>query len=218
MYFCLRVDLDYVPWDTPDAKDFGHGEPAVFLRMLELAKANGLKFHFFASNRNLQALPAIADTVLNEGHDLDWLCKHADQAEVRFAKALTLLESLGTKPLGLAYRGSWPENCAFAGVETLTFISAGPGLAPPGLKLFPVETKNTRDTIRSGSTIKSWADNAKIQVREAASRRRGVTLVVRPQVMGRYDPKLGYLREIVNLSEAVGMEVKTLRDVSANEL
>ena len=31
MYFCLRIDLDYVPWDTPDATEFGHGEPAVFL-------------------------------------------------------------------------------------------------------------------------------------------------------------------------------------------
>ena len=28
MFLTLRIDLDYVPWDTPDAAEFGHGEPA----------------------------------------------------------------------------------------------------------------------------------------------------------------------------------------------
>jgi hypothetical protein len=212
MYFCLRVDLDYVPWDTPDAKDFGHGEPAAFLRMLELAKSNGLKFHFFASNRNIQALPAVADAVLSEGHDLDWLCKHADQADERFPKAQELFESLGATMRGFAYRGAWPENATFKGAETLKFVSALPGGVPPGLKLFPVETRSARDSLRAGNTIKSWSDTVKLQVRDGASRRRGVTVVVRPQVFGRHDPRLHYLKEVLDLARAVGLEIKTLRD------
>jgi hypothetical protein len=213
MFFCLRVDLDYVPWDTPDAKDFGHGEPAAFLRMLDLARSQGLKFHFFASNRNLLALPAIADAVLSEGHDLDWLCKHADQADERFPKALDLFESLGAKMMGFSYRSPWPENATFEGAETLRFLSAPVGGCPPGLRLFPVETRSARDSVRSGGTIKSWTDTVKLQVREAASRRRGVTVVVRPQVFGRHDPRLHFLREVLDMARAVGLEVKTLREV-----
>ena len=35
MFLTLRIDLDYVPWDSPDAHEFGHGEPAAFLNMKE---------------------------------------------------------------------------------------------------------------------------------------------------------------------------------------
>jgi hypothetical protein len=218
MYFCLRVDLDYVPWDSPDAKEFGHGEPAAFLRMLELAKSEGLKFHFFASNRNLLALPSIADAVLNEGHHLDWLCKHADQAQVRFAKALALFEPLGSSIAGFAYRSAWPADQPFPEAAQLSFLSALTGSVPPAnLHLFPVDTKNARDSIRGGSTIKSWFDSVKIQVRENASRRRGVTVVVRPQVFAKHDPHLYYLKELLTLAEAVGLEIRTLRQQLAYE-
>ncbi len=100
MYFCLRIDLDYVPWDTPDAKDFGHGEPAMLLRILEMARHTGLKFHFFASNRVLRAFPANADAVLNDGHDLDWFCKHPEApGNARFqGKRLTNSLHWGTSP------------------------------------------------------------------------------------------------------------------------
>jgi hypothetical protein len=124
-----------------------------------------------------------------------------------------LFESLGSNPLGFAYKTAWPEGATFEGAESLKFISSPPGGSPPGLKHFTVETKSGRDSIRAGSTIKSWMDSAKLQIREAASRRRGVTLVVRPQVFGRYDPKLNYLREIIELAEPVGLEIRTLRDV-----
>ena len=55
MFLCLRVDLDYVPWDSPDATEFGHGEPAVLLKLLELGRFTGYKFHFFASNLECRA-------------------------------------------------------------------------------------------------------------------------------------------------------------------
>ncbi|HWD39584.1 MAG TPA: hypothetical protein VG944_12095 [Fimbriimonas sp.] len=215
MFFCLRVDLDYVPWDTPDAKEFGHGEPAVLLRMLELARSTGYKFHFFISNRTMQALPSEAEAILNEGHDLDWLCKHPEEAAARFEKAAKLFGKIGHQPIGFAYKGSWPHSESFGWTDGLSFFSAMPGPAPEGLRFFPVETKSAREAIRAGTSVKSWADTAKSQIREAASRHRGVTLVIRPQVMGRYDAKLGFLHEILDLAQAVGATPKSLRDVLA---
>jgi hypothetical protein len=217
MFLCLRVDLDYVPWDSPDAKEFGHAEPAVLIRLLDLVRAHGQKLHFFASNRCLSALPAEADAVLNEGHDLDWLCKHPENATPRYARALPLFEAVGHKPMGLAVKAAWPEGASFEGIEALSFLSAASGISPPGLRLFPVEGKSAREALRSGSTVKGWSDTAKMQIREAASRQKGVTIVVRPQVLGKFDPKLLYIREILTLAEAVGAPLKTLRDVMKEE-
>src|ERR1044071_3019622 len=109
MFFCLRVDLDYVPWDTPDATEFGHGEAAAFLRLLDLARSSGYRFHFFASERVLRAFPSEAEAVLNEGHDLDWFCKHPESPE-RKDEAIKLLAEIGHKPVGLAIKGSWPAD------------------------------------------------------------------------------------------------------------
>ncbi len=213
MFFCLRVDLDYVPWDTPDAREFGHSEPAVLMRMLDLARATGHKFHFFASNRNLQALPSMGEAVMNEGHDLDWLCKHPEQASTRFPKAEELFKTLGHAPIGFACKGSWLAGATFDGLQDMRFMSALPGPAPDGIAFFPVETKSSRDAVRSGTTVKTWADTAKLQIRESTSRQKGVTLVVRPQVLGRYDPKLVFLQEILDLAQAVGAPPRTLREV-----
>src|SRR5580704_15703809 len=127
MYFCLRIDLDYVPWDTPDAKEFGHGEPAMLLRILELARHTGLKFHFFASNRVLRAFPANADAVLNDGHDLDWFCKHPEAPGARFQDAKAEFTSLGHEPAGFALRAAWPVTVkTFAGIEQMKFVSGPP--------------------------------------------------------------------------------------------
>jgi hypothetical protein len=210
---CVRVDLDYVPWDTPDAKEFGHSEPAVLLRMLDLAKTNGYKFHFFASERSIQALPAEADAVLNDGHDLDWLCKRPDEADKRFARALDLFKQVNHIPIGLACKGAWPEETAFDGAAQLQFLSAQPGPIPGNLRLFPVETRSAREAFRNGSSVKSWADHAKLAIRDSVSRGRSVTLVVRPQVLGRFDPKLIFLDEILVLAQAVGAQVRTLREL-----
>jgi hypothetical protein len=209
----LRVDLDYVPWDSPDARDFGHGEPAVFLRMMDFARSGGFKFHFFASNRLLQAFPSIASTALEEGHALDWFCKRPDEAAVRWERALPLFEALGSVPMGFSCKGAWVAGTCFAGLETMKFLSAHAGPKPEGLELFPVETKSAREAMRSGMSVKTWSDAAKVQIRESTSRQKGVTLVLRPQVLGRYDPKLIFLREILDLAVAVGAAPMTLRSV-----
>src|SRR5579885_2376669 len=104
MFFCLRIDLDYVPWDTPDAAEFGHGEPAEVLRILDLGRSTGYRFQFFISNRTLRAFPAVAEAVLNDGHDLDWYCKHLEDEDARWPQAAELFESVGHAAKGLAIR------------------------------------------------------------------------------------------------------------------
>lgn len=214
MYFCLRVDLDYVPWDTPDASEFGHGEPAALLRILDLARHTGYKLHFFISNRVLRAFPTNAEAVLNDGHDVDWLCKHPEAAETRFREARDLFSTIGHVPLGMAIRGSWPlEHPTFQGIETLRFLSAAPGISPAKLKLFPVESRPAREATRSGMSARAWTDVTKTQLRDAASRNFGLTLVVRPQVLARFDPRLAHLRELLDFATALDLQVRTLRDL-----
>ncbi len=214
MFFCLRVDLDYVPWDTPDATEFGHGEPAAFLRLLDLARHSGYRFHFFVSSRVLRAFPATAEAVLNDGHDLDWLCKHPTQAGTRFAEVKELFSGIGHQPHGFCVKGTWPaEVQTFEGVESLKFLSARPGSAPKGVKLFPVEARSVREATRAGLTARTWSDSVKVHLRESASRNHDVTLTVRPQVLAKADPRLTQVQEILDLADAVGLQVKTLRDV-----
>ena len=213
MFFCLRIDMDYVPWDTPDAKEFGHGEPAMLLRILELARSTGFKFHFFVSNRVLRAFPSNADAVLNDGHHLDWFCKHPE-SQTRFPQALAEFATLGHEPIGFALRGPWPIDLKpFEGMEKLRFLSAPPGPAPDGVRLFPVEGRAVREAARTGVSTRTWTDATKSQIRDAASRNIGLTLPIRPQVLARADPKLSHLKELLDLSLAIGMPVKTLRDV-----
>ena len=213
MYLCIRVDLDYVPWDTPDAVEYGHGEPAMLLRTLELAKTMGLKLHFFASNRVLRAFPATAEVVLGEGHDLDWLCKHPENAAERFAEATRLFAEQKNEIHGLALKAGWPEDSpGFPGLENIRFIS-GTGSSVPGIPFFPVEFKSIRQASKTGLTARAWTDSMKKNIRDCATRDRGMTLSVRPQVMAKYDPKLIHLKEIAVMAKAVEIPVVTLRQL-----
>jgi hypothetical protein len=214
MFFCLRIDLDYVPWDTPDAAEFGHGEPAAFLRLLDLARGSGYRFHFFASERVLRAFPATAEAVLNEGHDLDWFCKHPESPE-RKDEAVKLMLDIGHRPLGLALKSSWPSDGAPVLLEGMKFISAGPGPVPAHVKHFPVETRALREAYRAGTSLRTWADSVKAQLRDLASRNCSLTVVVRPQVLAKYDQRLILVKEVLDLADAVGLEIKTLRQVCA---
>jgi hypothetical protein len=218
MYLCLRIDLDYVPWDTPDAAEFGHFEPATLVRLLELARRTGYKLHFFASERALRAFPANGEAVLNDGHDLDWLCKRPEQGSSRFEEAAREFAALGHRAEGLAIRSPWPSEAQGEYLADLRFASGPPGPTPPGLRAFSVETKPFREAVRAGIGVRAWTDAVKAQLRETASRRAGITVVVRPQTLGKYDPKLSHLREILDLARAVDLPVRTLRDLVADAL
>lgn len=209
MHLTLRIDLDYVPWDSPDAAEFGHGEPAMFLRILDLARATGGRYQFFVSNRVLRAFPATAEAVLNEGHDLDWFSKHPEEQEGRYQEALELFEAIGHKPIGLCIRGVWPTDAIFP--DELKFLSAAPGVTPISAKLFPVDTKSDRDAMRLGITARSWTDGIKAQLRDAASRNRSLTVSVRPQVLAKFDSKLSHVKEILDMAKAVELPLRTHR-------
>jgi hypothetical protein len=210
MFFCLRIDLDYVPWDSPDAVEFGHGEPAAFLRLLDLARGRGYRFHFFASERVLRVFPATAEAVLNEGHDLDWFCKHPEDL-ARREEAFRLFGEIGNKPIGVAIKGNWPKDGLPEILEGLQFISSGPGAVPSGIRHFPVESRAAREAYRAGTSLRSWTDLIKIQLRDLASRNLDLTVIVRPQVLAKYDAHLSYLKEMLDLADAVGLEIRTLR-------
>lgn len=212
MFFCLRIDLDYVPWDTPDAGEFGHGEPAMLLRLLDFARLTGYKFHFFVSERVLRAFPAAAEAVLNDGHDLDWLCKHPEDAADRYQEIKLLFATHGHTALGMAIKGAWPDGATFEGIEELKFLSGSPGFQPSGLKLFAVESRGTREAVRSGLTARAWTDATKSYIRQQASRNLEVTVAVRPQVLSKLDPKLVFTREILEIARAVEMPIRTLRE------
>jgi hypothetical protein len=213
VYLAIRIDLDYVPWDSPDAAEFGHGEPAMLLKLLDLARTTGFKYHFFVSNRVLRAFPSNAEAVLNDGHDLDWFCKHPENAAQRAEDNWSLFADLGHTAWGFCIRGAWSESYPTDWTKRFRFLSANLGPAPEGLRLFPVETKSDRDALRTNVHARSWADGLKLQIRDAASRNRGVTLCIRPQVLVKYDPRLQHIRELLDLSQAVGLPNRTFREM-----
>ena len=202
-FLCLRVDLDYVPWDTPDARQFGHGEPAMLLRLLETARRTGTRLHFFASERALRAFPTEADAVLNDGHDLDVLAKHPDQP-ARWDEARRLLARAGHAARGGAIRGPWPDG--LAAPEGIDFFSGPPDAAPPG-RLFPTVGRSLHEAVRHGGSLRSWLDEVL-----PTALREGGTLVVSPQVLARVDPRLAGLEEALRAVRAAGVPTRTLRE------
>jgi hypothetical protein len=67
--------------------------------------------------------------------------------------------------------------------------------------------------VQGGQTTKAWSDATKSYLREVASRNKGVTVVVRPQVLAKYDPRLTAIREILDLAQVAGLRMVTLRDL-----
>jgi len=213
MHFCLRVDLDYVPWDSYDAADFGHGEPAILLRMLELARQKGLKYHFFASERVMRSFPASLEAILADSHHLDWLCKKPEEFTERFLMAKELAGSHGHTIQGVAIRDEIPPDfdaLIESGLEFVTSTTKGPTLE--GLTHFPVETGSLREGIRGGQTLKAWSESVRLHLRAASSLRKNVIVVVRPQVLGKYDPDLKVVQDIVQFATAMDFKNRTLRE------
>lgn len=217
MTFTLRVDLDYVPWDMPDAKEFGHGEPAVLVRLLDLARSTGAKLHFFASERVIRAFPTAIEAIRDDGHDLDWLCKHPEEMNARWTAAQEAIDGFDMRFAGLALHHSWPAELGEHIPAGLSFCSGPASSPPPGIRYFPVETRPDRDALRSGQSIRGWSDSVKLHLRNMASVNRGATVAIRPQVMAKIDPGLRHTKEILELALAVGLRVRTLRDILAEE-
>lgn len=215
MWFCLRVDLDYVPWDEPDAKEFGHGEPAMVVRLLALARSTGAKLHFFTSDRVLRAFPQAAEAALSEGHHVDWLCKHPDQMVKRMPIAIAALAELGAPMKGFALRNPWPPEAVLPEMAAGCLFVTGPGTeGPAGIPFFPVNYRTEREAIRSGQSVRVWTDSVRQMMRDRASLGQNVVIAIRPQVMAKADPQLRVVREVMDLAKVIGLSQKTLREVS----
>lgn len=190
-----RFDLDYAPWDTPDAERWGHGEPAMVLRLLDVARRYGLKFHFFASNRVLRAFPSLGETVLNEGHDLDWLLKHPE----RVNESRDLFNDLGHIAQGFATRVSLQSA-----VEAMRF-GTGAGAPAPGVHWFTPAIPELREHVESGGSVRRWGELAKDLLSSDASE---VILPIRPQVLAKVDPRLEMISPLLRSDRTPA----TLRD------
>ena len=181
-----QFELDYVPWDTPDANEFGHGEPAMLIRLLDFARRRGLKFQFFASNRVLRAFPASAEAVLNDGHALDWLCKHPE----RLDEALSLFAPIGHRPTGFAVTKHETLPPDFAKFK---FVSSPIPLDIESIPKFVPIVPALRDWIRLGGTVATWGDAAKSSLESPDE----LTIIaIRPQTLAKVDPKLTFFDEI----------------------
>lgn len=209
MFLCLRVDLDYVPWD---ADEFGHGEPAMVLRLLDLARSTGLKLHFFASNRSLRAFPGLPDAVLGEGHHLDWLLPEPwDRGALEDAGRL--FKGFGITIHGVAARSPVPETLEMKDVQFVSALEAD----SPKVRLFTLAMPTDRDAITAGSTIRSWIEEATRRLR-AGGNTNGQTLGLTAAVLAKVDPKLQSIREIAEQARALGIPIRTLRDVMKDEV
>jgi hypothetical protein len=211
--FTLRVDLDYVPWDSPDAEEFGHGEPAVILRLLELGRSLPGNFHFFVSNRVLRAFPSQVEAILSDNHDVDWLCKHPLKFHERWPDAEQLFAALGHEAIGIAVKEGWPaDGPDFVLPPEIRFLTAEAGPVPPGPRPFLVETKSDRMAVRAGLSARLWAEGLKQSLRASASLGKGAVVSVRPQVLAKLDPKLHLVKEMILFAQGMEMRLATFRD------
>ncbi len=200
-----RFDLDYVPWDTADAADFGHGEPAMVLRLLTAARERGLKFQFFASTRVLRAFPSLGESVLNEGHALDWLCKHP----TRHALAVDLFARIGHRFRGIAVVRP-TEVDLIAASEFVVSHWPVTGHAP----VIPQRLPELRDFIRGGQSLADWLAAASSELQSESE---VVVIAARPQALSHVDPQLLVFAELFATSRqpAFASECLTLGDISS---
>ena len=198
----LRIDLDYVPWDTPDAEAFGHAEPAMVLRLLELARKRGVRYHFFISNRSLRAFPALVDCILGEGHDLDWLMKRPDQQDERWDEARRLAEQARTQFRGWAIRGDLPASIP----NEIEFVSAPVSVHP---HTFLTQIPSLREGLRAGQSLGAWEMAMTERVQTAGHH----TVRFHPQVLGHIDPGLKVVTRLVELCSKQGIGIRTLRQL-----
>lgn len=199
--FCLRVDLDYVPWDSPDAEEFGHGEPAVFLKLLDYARSRGFAFHFFVSNRVLSAFPSIPEAVLNEGHSLDWLCKHPAEEE-RWDRAAKLFKNIGHEPMGIGVLEPWPKD-----IEYEAEFFSGPRCELSQGERFFCEPNALRNAVREKNGYADWLKSFRKREKKM------ISLVVRPQVLAKVDPQISGLIGIIDQLRNEGRELTTFRSL-----
>lgn len=211
MHLCFRVDLDYVPWNMPPAGELPHSEPAMFIRLIDVARSLGPRIHFFASAPVIRAFPVMISTLLEEGHDLDWLCREPENAESQFADVRGLTAQWGHEFRGVGASGQWPQAASIP--PDLRFVSAKAGPVPAAVRLFPVSRCLDAELIKSAGTAAQLEEDLRTHLRDLASRRAAATLAVSLPVLATIDRQLHFVRRLIEFTESIGMPVRTLRQV-----
>lgn len=67
----IQLVLTYLPWETEERSAADHGEPAMVLRFLEVAKELGLKYDFSMADGVRRAFPSMVETIESEAHDIN---------------------------------------------------------------------------------------------------------------------------------------------------
>lgn len=207
-FACLRADLDYVPWDTVAAEEWGHGEPAMILRLLTFARERGIRFHFFASTRAARAFPATLESLLDEGHDLDWFCRLPKPTEADMTAATTVFRRHSHALRGVAAQG--PTTGSLTGTE---FVCGPSELTPEHARHFVLHAPTDLHAAQSGHSASLWKE----MVLESASRGPELTVAIRPQVLARFDPHLNHLSGLVQGIRALGLPLRTFRQAIDDE-
>jgi len=216
--FCLRVDLNYVPWDEAEAELFGHGEPAMALKLLAFARSEGFKFHFFTSTRSLSAFPTIHDAVLNDGHRLDWRYDPDESSNWPMAQSQFL--QLGHRPKGIGFIAAkpevaFPENFLYASIvsqsKKVDYVAKDE--PPANLIQFAVEAPSLLEAMSQGISIKSWAEKS---LQKTLQSEQTTTEILSPQVLARFDPDLAYIRNFYRQLQKEHCQFVTLDDLLKN--
>lgn len=202
---CLRLDLDYVPWDSANAEKYGHGEPAMVLKLLDFARKRGVKYHFFISNRSLRTFSTIGDAILGEGHDLDWLTHYPDDEEL-YTEAKQLFSLAGHTIEGVAVTKPWTQDLFPTWLGQIQFVSGPDGPSPLGVQFFPERGRFDDEELPFGLGQKHDIELAQLAQEPEDIK----TLVASPQVLAKNDLQLRHL----NLIASSHIPIITLRDAA----
>jgi hypothetical protein len=202
MEFCLRIDLDYVPWDADE-----HGDPAMVVRLLDQARTMGWRHHFFGSTRTLRAFPPLAESILNDGHDLAWICPRPEQVVIDLREASTVFGLHGEAVQGAGLIGAWPAG--LPGPEELKWYSSVDGTAPPDALVFPTLWISPKDAAKRGLGGEMWGEMVLEQI---AGIEDSIAVRVQPAFLARVDPRLKMVEKMMAGLAAQGRTLKTMRE------
>ena len=202
MDFCLRIDLDYVPWDADE-----HDEPAMLVRLLDQARSSGWKHHFFASTRTVRAFSPLAESILNEGHDLDWICPRPEHVVADLREASTVFGVHGQALAGAGLISAWPAG--LPGPEALRWYSSIDGTGPDDALIFPALWISPKEASRRGFGGEMWGEMVEERVTQTDA---SVAIRVQPSFLARIDPRLRMLDKLIAALLSQGRQMRTMRE------
>lgn len=211
MYLCLRVDLEYVPWQSGTSNVLPHSEPAMFIRLLDIARKLGPRIHFFATVPVMRAFPALVTALLQEGHDIDWLCTDVNEANQGFARAQAHVSDSNYEIRGVGFKDQWPAEAEFP--REAHFLSSRAGPTPNWLRHFPISIMIDGDRVKSSQTMSNLNEDMRALLRDHASRRVPATFAIQLPALGIVDRQLLSLQRLIEFSESIDMPIRTLRQV-----